>query len=81
MLMEINKQMNISTISSVTNDSGQPEPVMYMNATIQKDGKPAISQAIENTAVYELKAEEVDADFAEFKRVVMEEAKRYTQSK
>lgn len=79
MLNGIKKQMNISSISTVENERGERVPVSYMNATIQDDGKPGFGQSIDNLSLYAVNTSEVDNDFSEFKKAVMEEVGRYAQ--
>lgn len=79
MLKNGGKKINISAVSTVRNKNGEPEMALAMYSTIEEDGKPSINLAIPDIALYESHMAEADADFAEFKKDVLEQAKTYKE--
>ena len=71
MLNNFTKTINLSATSDIEVD-GKNNVVMYMNATINVNGDVNINQSIRNKELYITNQEEVDTDFAEFKKSVME---------
>lgn len=79
MLKNEGKKINISAVSTVHNTNGEPEMALVMYSTIEEDGKPSINLAIPDIALYESHMEEADADFEEFKKKVLKQAKTYKE--
>ena len=71
MLNNFTKTINLSATSDIGVD-GKNSVVMYMNATINVNGDVNINQSIRNKELYITNQEEVDTDFVEFKKSVME---------
>lgn len=77
MIERINKQINISAFSTIKNDVGENVPVLSFYSIIQSDGNPTFNQAVNDLKLYEENMQEADSDFAEFKKIVMQEAKAH----
>ena len=71
MLNNFTKTTTLSASSDIEVD-GKNNLVMYMNATINSNGDVNINQSIRNKDLYITNQEEVDTDFVEFKKSVME---------
>lgn len=70
MLNNLSKSITVSATSTIEVDNKQ-NTVMYMNATINSTGDVNINQSIRDKELYIANQKEVDADFAEFKNIVM----------
>lgn len=81
MLKNINRQMSISAVSEFEDGKGEKVPVLTFYSAIQSDGKPSFNQAVNDVNLYETNMESADADFKEFKNMVMQAAKSYSETK
>lgn len=81
MLKNINRQINISAMSEFKDGNRDLVPVLTFYSAIQADGKPSFNQAVNDMDMYEANMNEADADFAEFKNIVMQAAKSYSDTK
>ncbi len=80
MLRNLSKQINISAVSTADKGNGEQVAVLTMFSAIQADGKPSFNQAVNDVGLYEAHMQEADADFSEFKKIVMDAAKTYADS-
>lgn len=69
MLKNVGKTTNISGTSIIESNI-----VVHMNASISASGAVNINQSVIDMQTYSANAAECDADFEEFKKMVMEEA-------
>lgn len=77
MLKHVNKQISISAVSSFKDESGEERVALAFYSTIQTDGRPTFNQAVDDMELYENNMQDADADFAEFKKNVMQVVKTH----
>lgn len=71
MLNNVNKSITLSANSIIGGDDAQ-KIVMYMNANINPNKDLSINQSIRDKGLYIVNQQEVDKDYDEFKKLVMD---------
>lgn len=75
-MLTIEKSITYSGNSSINNTV-----VMYMNASINPNGTFNVNKSIQNKDLYFANTDSVDADYADFNKTVVAEAKSLSTSK
>lgn len=75
-MLTIEKSITYSGNSSINNTV-----VMYMNASINPNGTFNVNKSIQNNDLYFANTDSVDADYADFNKTVVAEAKSLSTSK
>lgn len=74
MLNNFTKTMNFSANSTIEGEDGAVYIVLYMNASIGRDGDININQSIKNHSLYVQNQTQVEKDFEEFRNEVIKNA-------
>lgn len=72
MLVNQTRTQNFSGISAVNVKEGTGEPVLYMNASVDQNKNVSFSEQIRNMDLYAQNRKEVDKDYEDFKKSVIE---------
>lgn len=69
-MLTIQKTTNLNGQSTITNEYDAPVQVVNMYATIGENTQPSISKNFQDVTMYLKHKSEVDADLAEFEKIV-----------
>ena len=72
MLVNQTRTQNFSGVSAEDVKEGTGDPVLYMNASVDMNKNISFSEQIRNIDLYAKHKKEVEADYEEFKKYVLD---------
>lgn len=79
MLANLSRVINMNAVSAVQKEDGSYDVIMAFSAYIQSDGKWNTTSSLENSILYDQNNNQVEADYAEFRKEVLRQAKTYKE--